>query len=147
MSKLYVRGALGCVIVTDITNEESFKSSLRWKQVIEENCDYLDNEPIPIILVQNKTDLIDEKNKNDKITDKEYLKKFVQDNKFLTNIQTSAKDNINLKKVFEMLVEDILKRGLIIESSTNFEENRSKSISLNQKEYPKKEGKQCCSLI
>ena len=54
VSKLYVRGALGCVIVTDITNEESFKSSLRWKQVIEENCDYLDNAPIPIILVQNK---------------------------------------------------------------------------------------------
>lgn len=150
MSKLYVRGALGCVIVTDITNEESFKSSLRWKQVIEENCDYLDNEAIPVILVQNKCDLIVEEtnrdtNKKEKVLDQLYLEKFIQDHKFLTHVQTSAKDNINLKNVFEKLVEEILRRGLIIESSTNFDD-RSKSISLNNSKHnqTKKPEKNCC---
>lgn len=103
------------MIVTDITNEESFKSSLRWKQVIEENCDYLDNAAIPIILVQNKIDLLEEKSGREKFLDVPYLKKFTEDNKFLASVQTSAKTNFNLAKVFEKLVEEILRRGLIIE--------------------------------
>ena len=141
MSKLYVRGALGCVIVTDVTNEESFKSSLRWKQVIEENCDYLDNSAIPIILVQNKMDMVDDKASKDKILDQTYIQKFVSENKFLTYVRTSAKKNENLQIIFEKLVEDILKRGLIIESSTNFEE-RSRSLTLNNSTSSKKKARQ-----
>ena len=134
------------MIVTDITNDESFKSSLRWKQVIEENCDYLDNAAIPIILVQNKMDLADDKTNNNKIMDPNYLKKFIEENKFLTYIQTSAKENLNLQKIFEKLVEEILRRGLIIESSTNFDE-RSRSVALNKNASifkEKKNEKVCC---
>lgn len=116
---------------------------MRWKQVIEENCDYLDNEAIPIILVQNKTDLIDENISKNKIFDPLYLKKFTEENKFLAHVLTSAKTNYNLQNVFEKLVEEILRRGLIIESSTNLEE-RSKSIALNASTSKKKNEKNCC---
>ncbi len=139
---------MGCVIVTDITNDESFKSSLRWKQVIEENCDYLDNAAIPIILVQNKMDLTNDKMNNSKILDHNYLNKFIEENNFLTYIQTSAKENLNLQKIFEKLVEEILRRGLIIDSSTNFEE-RSRSVALNKNAsiFNEKKNKKICCFV
>ena len=51
MSKLYVRGAYGALIVADITNEKSLDASLNWKKIIEESCDYKNGKPIPMILV------------------------------------------------------------------------------------------------
>lgn len=57
MSKLYVRGAKGCVIVTDITSQDCITSGLKWKQNILDQLD--ENEEMPIILVLNKIDLIE----------------------------------------------------------------------------------------
>ena len=93
-------------------------------------------------------DLVDEKmNRGEKILDLNYLKKFIEEYKFLGHVQTSAKTNFNLAQVFEKLVNEILRRGLIIESSTNFPEDRSKSISLTKKESEKdreRDKKNCC---
>ena len=56
ISKLYIRGAYGALVVSDITNEESLQASLKWKKIIEDSCDYKNNKPIPMVLVQNKVD-------------------------------------------------------------------------------------------
>ena len=37
VSKLYIRGAVGCLVVADCTNEDSLASALRWRDVVEEN--------------------------------------------------------------------------------------------------------------
>ena len=38
MEKLFfILGAKGCIIVTDITDEETFKSALLWKELFEKN--------------------------------------------------------------------------------------------------------------
>jgi hypothetical protein len=50
VSKIYIRGALGCVIISDILNEKSLESALKWKELIDENCDYVDGSPIPCFL-------------------------------------------------------------------------------------------------
>jgi len=52
----YYKGASGAIIVYDITREKSFKNLDRWFENL-----YLQCNEIPVILVGNKTDLIDER--------------------------------------------------------------------------------------
>ena len=112
--------------------------------MVEENCDFFDGKAIPLILVQNKIDLIpkfsaDENSKEKEeemlheLVKKDLAKKFAKENGFLTNIQVSAKENLNLEKVFQKLIKGIQERKLIYyDTASNFGENdervsRSKS--------------------
>lgn len=152
ISKLFIRGALGCIIVTDITNIESFYSALKWKELVEENCDYFDGKPIPLILVQNKLDLLSEKPnemEENELTKPDSAKKFAKEHNFITNVQVSAKENINLEKIFKRLVKNIQIRKLInYDTSSNFGDevgnmSRSKSSILElQKDLMKKKEKE-----
>lgn len=38
VSRLYIRGALGCVVVSDITNKKTLDESIEWKKLIEKEC-------------------------------------------------------------------------------------------------------------
>ncbi|XP_018313322.1 ras-related protein Rab-3 [Mycetomoellerius zeteki] len=75
----YYRGAMGFILMYDITNEESFNSVQDWVTQIK-NYSW-DNAQV--ILVGNKCDMEEE------------------------NFETSAKENINVKAVFEQLVDII----------------------------------------
>lgn len=108
-SKLYLRGATGCIIVSDITRIETLKSALVWKQLVNK-CFEEDEKPkIPMILFQNKADL---KPKMDLEADgsEQILQEFGQDENFIGLVQTSAKENQNLKEGIAMLVEEITRR-------------------------------------
>lgn len=95
---LYYRGALGSLLVYDVTNKESFENLDVWFKEINENC-----IEIPIILVGNKTDLEsrvvteDEGKKQAKKFSKEYGMK-------VPYLETSAKTGESIKKVFSKLV-------------------------------------------
>jgi small GTP-binding protein len=118
MSRLYVRGAFGCIIVADITNEESLKSALKWKSIVEENADLVDGKPIPIVLCQNKKDLVSDGN----IVVKEwmrqdYLTDFAKTSGFLKAFQVSAKTGENIDSAVRALLDDILTRNLKVADS------------------------------
>ena len=49
---LYYRGALGCLIVFDVTNKVSFGNLAMWFKEVQDNC-----ITIPILLIGNKIDL------------------------------------------------------------------------------------------
>lgn len=144
---------MGCIIVTDVSNIESVHSALKWKDLVEENCDYFDGKPIPMIMVQNKIDLLEEKLEEDmnlERTKGNIAKQFAKENNFITNVQVSAKENINLEKIFKKLINEIQRRKLIIDdSASNFGEgdgknSRSKSSFLElQKNFKKKNSKEC----
>lgn len=101
VSKLYVKGAQGCIVVCDIKDQQTMSESLKWKTIIEENCDVVDNKHIPMILVQNKVDEIKNLGKIEDFQKSEYLKKFAAENNFVDGIQTSAKDGYNLQELFK----------------------------------------------
>ena len=135
VSKMYVRGAQGCLIVCDITNEFSLQSTLKWKELIE--IDKKD-DGIPIILVQNKKDLIPQKEEELKEhMKKDFLENFSKENKFLSCLQTSAKTAEGLENVFDILIDEILKRRI----QTSNREEGTKLYNLKKRE--KKEGG-CC---
>ena len=55
--------------MADITNPESLKGALRWKEVIEESSDPVGGKNIPIILLQNKFDLLSEDDPKETLPD------------------------------------------------------------------------------
>ncbi len=116
---------------------------------MEQNCDYYDNRPIPIVLAQNKTDLIENQQKREEFTKLEYAEKFAKNNGLFRVIQTSAKNNQNLTNVFESLTEEILKRNMISDDPINFSDEkgfRKSVVNINKDndKSVKKNNNACC---
>jgi len=87
LTKVYYRGAQGCVLAFSTTNKVSFDAVEKWKKKVEYECG-----DIPMVLVQTKIDLIDQAKVTTDEVDK--LAKKLNIPLFLT----SAKENINIDR-------------------------------------------------
>ena len=130
---MYIRGAVGCIIVSDYNIENTLLSTLKWKETVEDNCDRIDGQPIPILLLQNKVDLAEVNKKTENFMKKEYLENFARLNKFVGAFQTSAKKNTNIKESIEFLTDEIIRRNLISESSVNYDSMKGNTHVLQKK--------------
>lgn len=96
----YYRGAMGILLVYDVTDEQSFQNIRNWIRNIEQHA--ADN--VDKILVGNKCDMISEKvvetARGQALAD-EYSIKF---------FETSAKSDINVVEAFTSIAQDIKKR-------------------------------------
>ena len=104
LTKMFYKGADGILIGFSLTDSKSLESINYWINEINENCskDY----PISLVLFGNKCD-----DKENFQVSKEEIDKIVNEYK-LTYFETSAKDNINITKIFEYLTKlTIQKRG------------------------------------
>ena len=102
-SKVFLKGAHGSLIVSDITNKETLEKSLLWKKSIDENTKFINGENIPTILVQNKIDLISENDINN-----DDINKFCQDNHFTYYFNTSCKNGKNINECMDYLLSYII---------------------------------------
>lgn len=93
----YYRGAMGFILMYDVTNEESFNSVQDWVTQIKTYS--WDNAQV--ILVGNKCDCEEER-----VVSQERGKQLA-DQLGLEFFETSAKENVNVKSVFERLVDII----------------------------------------
>jgi len=93
----YYRGAVGALIVYDITKSVSFRNVEKWLQELRQHA----FDDIVIMLVGNKSDL---KQAREVPTDE--AKKFAQKNNLLF-IETSALDGENIKEAFYQTVSEI----------------------------------------
>ena len=94
------KGAVGIVLIYDITNKKSFASVKPWIESIEEETD----KKIILVLVGNKVDLKDER---------EVLKEEGEDiaSKFkIPFFEASAQSGLNVKSVFETLAKLIFEK-------------------------------------
>ncbi|XP_018411166.1 PREDICTED: ras-related protein Rab-8A isoform X2 [Nanorana parkeri] len=93
----YYRGAMGIMLVYDITNEKSFDNIKNWIRNIEEHA----SADVEKMILGNKCDVNEKrqvsKEKGDKLAS-EYGIKFME---------TSAKANINVENAFFTLARDI----------------------------------------
>ncbi|EGC31965.1 hypothetical protein DICPUDRAFT_82173 [Dictyostelium purpureum] len=96
------RGVQGIVIVFDLTDFNSFDNVKRWYCEGERYA----SEGTPVIIVGNKIDLVDLK-KNDQVVSNEVIKELA-DSLGAPYIETSAKYNINVEKLFLNIVQNIL---------------------------------------
>ncbi len=94
----YFQGAMGGVLVYDITNRNSFNSLDYWLKQIRQNAGN-----IPVVLAGNKFDIADQR----KVSTEE-AQQFAKDKK-LIYLETSAKTGVSVPDLFEGLVKVILK--------------------------------------
>jgi len=99
----YYRGAMGILLVYDVTDEKSFNNIRNWIRNIEQHA----TESVNKILIGNKCDMVEKKvvdSARGKALADEYAIKF---------LETSAKNSINVEEAFITLAKDIKKSRLI----------------------------------
>ena len=94
----YFRNSHGFIFVYDISNRESFENLNNWIELAFSN----NQNSIINFLIGNKSDLNDER----KVSEDEG-KQFATQKKFVF-METSAKDNINVDKVFEFFTYKLI---------------------------------------
>ena len=131
LTKMFYKGADGILVGFSLTEKKSLESINYWVQQIHENCSQ--EKPISLVLFGNKCDDKD----NIQVTPEEINEIKTKHN--LIYYETSAKDNINIKEIFEHLTKaTIIKRndlktlGLKKDTSIN-------DITINEKENQKLE--------
>ncbi len=131
---LYYKGSMGCIILFDLTNRESFDHVPKWLEEVKK-----ESGNIPILLVGNKSDLI-----NERTVSLEEAKQISKDlNMFY--IESSAKNGKGVGDVFAilsllMIGEDIPPE--MLSSSFSGESDIQQDIS----KTPSSENKQISSL-
>ena len=117
------KGAVGIVLIYDITNKKTFENVRSWITSIEEET----SKKIILILVGNKADLKDER-KVQKEEGEDIAKEFN-----LPFFESSAQSGLNVKSVFESLAKLIV-------------EKKAQSANQGQKltNIKKVEKKKCC---
>jgi len=100
----YYKGASGALIVFSVTDKDSFNSVKKWRDKIRSECD-----SIPIVLVMNKIDMINEA----VINDKEAMDLAVELKMSL--VKVSVKDNIMVDETFENLAIEFFKKGKLFD--------------------------------
>ena len=128
----FFHNADGILFVYDITNEKSFEGAKNWIKEAEEIGDYFKR-----IIIGNKCDL--EEKRQVSLAE---LEQFANEEN-INFFETSAKDNINLKEVFNKIVElifedkddeeilreySVKKSSLSIASKATKNKNKSKDI-------------------
>jgi len=93
----YYRGAVGALIVYDITKKSTFDNVEKWLRELQEHAD----PAIVIMLVGNKTDL---KASREVATD--IAQRYAQKNGLLY-IETSALDGDNIAQAFQQVINEI----------------------------------------
>ena len=96
----YFRDADGLLYVFDVTNENSFNSIKNWLKMSEEN----NTKEFIKILIGNKTDL------EGRSIEKEDMEKFKTENRMTELFEISAKNNSNIKEMFEKIVSLLIKK-------------------------------------
>ncbi|XP_004487032.1 ras-related protein RABE1c-like [Cicer arietinum] len=109
ITNTYYRGAMGVLLVYDVTDEFSFNNIKNWMHSIEQYA----SDNVNKILVGNKADMNERKravptSKGQALADEYGIKFF----------ETSAKTNLNVDKVFFSIVKDIKRRLDDIDSKT-----------------------------
>uniref|UniRef100_A0A2N9IN26 Uncharacterized protein n=1 Tax=Fagus sylvatica TaxID=28930 RepID=A0A2N9IN26_FAGSY len=106
----YYRGAMGILLVYDVTDESSFNNIRNWIRNIEQHA----SDNVNKILVGNKADMDESKravptSKGQALADEYGIKFF----------ETSAKTNLNVEEVFFSIARDIKRR--LVETDSKVE--------------------------
>jgi len=126
ITSAYYRGAVGALLVYDISKQATFKNVERWLAELRENA----SSNIVVMLVGNKCDL-----KHLREVEKDAAKDFSEKNN-LSFIETSALDATNVESAFHTILTEIYRRT--VRPSVNSADKKaggvseSKPISLEQ---------------
>jgi GTPase SAR1 family protein len=120
---MYLRGAVGCLVIADSTRKETLDTAKTWKSIIEEHSIEVTNEfmptssalssggtkstketqKMPIFLLVNKADLHDQNEISEQM-----MQDTIRKCKFSGGFFVSARTGDKLEHAFEHLTEQVL---------------------------------------
>ncbi|GAM83709.1 hypothetical protein ANO11243_016980 [Dothideomycetidae sp. 11243] len=139
ITSAYYRGAVGALLVYDISKHQTYENVQRWLKELREHAD----SNIVIMLVGNKSDL-----RHLRAVPTEEAKQFASENN-LSFIETSALDASNVELAFQNILTEIYR---IVSQKTGMQDDAKQGpsgpgISLEPTQAPGSgnKGTQCCS--
>lgn len=108
MAKIFSRDSHGCIVLSDSTNKETLNDTIKWKKVVNDESSFIDGEKLPFILVQNKIDLLTNKEEIDLIENE--TKNVCLNESFTKYFLTSVKENVNVDESMNYLLDNIIQR-------------------------------------
>ena len=134
MSSTYYRGADGAIIVYDVTSLESFNNVGRW---LEDMNMY--NKNVYKIIVGNKNDNTSSQtlSTDTKVVSTQEAQKLAE-RLDLKLFETSAKDDNNVKEMFEDVAYELLKREKLKNSQESIKSDKDDKVVLDKTKHKKK---------
>jgi len=127
----YYRGAMGIMLVYDITQEKTFENIAKWLRNIDEHA----SEGVERMILGNKCDMEEKrmvnKEKGEGIAREHGIKFY----------ETSAKDNICVEDAFMQLTQDILRKHQAGAS----QENATSGVVIEKDSHSKNRAAACCN--
>ena len=134
ITSAYYKGAMGALLVYDVTNQASFNNIERWYNEIRD----FSSKDIQIIMIGNKTDL-----KDNIVITTEMSQNKAADLE-IPVVETSALNASNVKVAFHLLIKeifiDMMRKKDLNKDNSEINDNAYNIIGTNFE--PKKEG--CC---
>ena len=130
VAKAYYRNAIGALVVFSLANRESFLALENWVEQVRKYC----HPKVKMLIVGNKTDLVDQK----AVTDAE-IQQFVESHG-LQYMESSAKTNKNIREIFFTITQEIYKA---VVSGDIVLDNTKPDVLSNQSSQNTKSGCSC----
>jgi len=129
-TKIFCKDSNGIVLCCEANNKKTLDNTLKWKESLEQNINI---ENIPIIIVENKCDLLG-KSEEEYNKGIEELKKFCAENNIKDCFRTSAMTGYGIEDAMNFLIKEIIRLNNFNE---NFEEEESirETIALSEKPH------------
>lgn len=102
LTRVYYRDAAACIIMFDVSEAQSFYDVAKWKQDVDKKVLLKDGNPVPCMLLGNKTDL------STRCIQDEEIKIFSKEHSFIGWTTMSVKENVNVDLPMIFLVEKLM---------------------------------------
>uniref|UniRef100_A0A3Q4B8T1 Ras-related protein Rab n=1 Tax=Mola mola TaxID=94237 RepID=A0A3Q4B8T1_MOLML len=135
MSRVYYKGAMGAMVVFDITRSSTLEAASVWKRDLDKNVCLANGRPVPAVLLANKCDV---KSRDGDVVSS--LDAFCEKNSFAGWFETSAKDNINIDEAGAFLVHQMM----LCDASPFDEEHHGDRIKVGQASEESQSQALCC---
>ena len=135
ISALYYQGAVGALLVYDVTIFETFQKVENWVKTLREAVG-----KISLLVVGNKFDISDkaELDKNSQAVNS-YCSK-----ENCSHMYTSAKTGYNVDEAFQSLINTVLNKVVSSGNSGGGNQRRGKRLEIGEHKKKEKEKKGCC---
>lgn len=107
LTRVYYREAVAALVVFDLTRPASFEAVRKWKSDIDAKVALANGDPIPCILIANKSDLVTVPLNED------VMNQYCKEHGFLDWMVTSAKKDIGVTEAMTAITQHIMARSPI----------------------------------
>ena len=135
---VFCKDTKGIILCCEVKNKSSQENTIKWKESVEKTIDI---KNIPIILVENKCDLLGKEEK-DYNKDIDSLNRFSEENNLKKSFRTSALNGYGIENAMNFLIREILGSP----QQTSNEDERRDSIVLRKENHLsiRNRKKKCC---